>query len=219
MKGKMGIPIRFGATVAVLAAIGFLVGAQLADAQGIVGSKHDFSNNGWNPSGEICIVCHTPHNADASMTGAPLWNHDVTVATFTLYASPTMDATDASSQPSVSSKLCLSCHDGTVALDSFGGATGTTPLGPGHKANVGIDLSDDHPVSFTYDDTLASADGELAAPSTAPSGLGGTIADDLLISGKLECASCHDVHDAGGNNNLLVKSNANSALCLTCHTK
>ncbi|RME95795.1 MAG: cytochrome C [Verrucomicrobia bacterium] len=188
----------------------------LSARAGIAGSAHDFSGETWNSSGEICIVCHTPHNANTSVSNSPLWNHDVTTATYTLYTgSGTLDATLG--QPSGVSKLCLSCHDGTVALDSFGGNTGSTTIAG--DAKLGTDLSNDHPVSFTYDANLASTDGGLFDPSTTNSGLGGTIADDMLFNGQLECASCHDVHNDAGNSHLLVKDNSGSALCLTCHDK
>ncbi len=188
----------------------------------ITSTAHDFSSETWNSSGEICVVCHTPHFADVSVSVAPLWNHDVTAATYTIYSSSTLDATVG--QPAGISLLCLSCHDGTVALDSFGGATGTQQIAAG--ANVGggtlggttADISDDHPISFTYSDGLASTDGGLHAPSTTNSGLGGTIQDDLLFADELECASCHDAHD-DTNGQFLRKSNAASALCLTCHDK
>ncbi len=194
--------------VAAIATVGF--------GQGITGSAHDFSTKNWNNSGEICIVCHTPHSADITVSDAPLWNHEVTTATFTIYASSTIDATMG--QPGASSKLCLSCHDGTVAVDNFGGTTNGTKFVSGGDL-IGTDLSSEHPISFTFDDALASTDGGLHAPTSTNSGLGSTIDADMLIGGKMECASCHDVHDAAGNSKLLVKSNAASALCLTCHDK
>ena len=83
-------------------------------------------------------------------------------------------------------------------------------------------MSGEHPVSLAYDAALATTDGELLDPTSASSGLvgsGGTIDDDMLYSSKLECSSCHDVHNKYGNNYLLVKDNAGSALCLTCHDK
>jgi predicted CXXCH cytochrome family protein len=121
-------------------------------------------------------------------------------------------------QPDASSKLCLSCHDGTVALENFGGTTTGTHFISG-AALLGTDLRNDHPVSFTYDAALASADGGLKNPTTTPSGMGGTITANMLFSGKMQCASCHDVHNSGGQPDLLVKSNNASALCLTCHSK
>lgn len=184
--------------------------------QSIVGTDHDFSGQGWS-NGEICIVCHTPHHSNNSIISAPLWNHEVTTATFTLYSSSTLNATLG--QPDGNSKLCLSCHDGTVAVDNFGGQTGGSYFVGGDEL-IGTDLSNDHPVSFVYDATLASADPGLYDPTTTNSGLGGTIDSDMLFDTKLQCASCHDVHNnSGGWNNLLVKSNASSGLCLTCHNK
>ena len=187
-------------------------------SQSIANSAHDFSGDSWNPSGETCITCHTPHNADIGVTDAPLWNHEVTQATFTVYSSTTLDATTG--QPTGVSKLCLSCHDGTVAIDNYGGKTnGTNTIGSGES--IGTDLSGEHPVSFTYDATLATSDGELFDPTSVNSGLGSTIDSDLLVGNKMECSSCHDVHNtiAVANTKLLVKSNVASALCFTCHDK
>jgi predicted CXXCH cytochrome family protein len=184
--------------------------------QSIVGSAHDFSTTSWNTTGQICIVCHASHNADVSVNDAPLWNHQSTVANFTPYSSASLNATVG--QPDASSKLCLSCHDGTVAVDNFGGVTSGTFFITGNSL-IGTNLNDDHPVSFIYDPALAVADGGLADPTTTNSGLGGTISQDLLIGNKVQCASCHDVHNASGLDNLLIKSNAQSDLCLTCHIK
>ncbi|MDP2068539.1 MAG: cytochrome c3 family protein [Lutibacter sp.] len=186
--------------------------------QTIVGSAHDFKAASWNASGEICKTCHTPHNAVTGIS-APLWNHQVTTQTFTLYTtavSPTFNGTTA--QPDGSSKLCLSCHDGVTKVDNFNGVTtGTTSITG--AANIGTDLSNDHPVSFLYDAALATADGGLFNPAVALSGKGSTITADLLLANKMQCSSCHDVHNGSGVNNLLVKTNAASALCLTCHNK
>jgi predicted CXXCH cytochrome family protein len=147
-----------------------------------------------------------------------LWNHAVTTAAYTLYDSPTMNA--ETGQPGGVSKACLSCHDGTVALDSFGGSTGTNFIGGG--ANFGTDLSNDHPVSFTYNAALVTADGGGLYLPSVDSGLGGSIAEDMLFGAgndQVECASCHDVHNAANQESLLLMSNAGSALCLTCHAK
>lgn len=179
----------------------------------IAGSDHDFSGTGWS-GGKICEPCHTPHNAMTA--SAPLWNHEETTATFTLYSSNTFDATDVN-QPT-ESKLCLSCHDGTVALDSFGGSSGGTTLSG--NALIGTDLSNMHPIGFTYDAALATADGGLFNPTTQSSGLGGTITAEMLGgTGNLGCAACHDVHNTANVAKLLRKTNASSGLCMTCHDK
>lgn len=185
-------------------------------AGSIVGTKHDLSAYGWG-SDQTCIFCHAPHNAQSSQS-APLWNHAATTATFDLYgqggSSPTFNATATISQPVGTTKACLSCHDGTVAMDTFGTRTGTHKLGGTSK--LGTDLRNDHPVSFTYDAALATADGQLAVPvSSSWVDAGRRIP---LFNAKLECASCHNVHD-DTHTPFLRKNNAGSALCLSCHSK
>ncbi len=199
-----------------LPAFMFLLSTEKANCQSIIGSAHDFSSETWNTTGQVCIVCHAPHNTEVAVTDAPLWNHQSSVAVFSPYSSATLNAVVG--QPDASSKLCLSCHDGTVAVDNFGGTTSGTYFISG-RTLIGTDLRDDHPVSFTYDAALALDDGELADPTTANSGLGGTIDEDMLIGHQVQCASCHDVHNSSGIDKLLKKSNAQSALCLTCHIK
>ena len=220
----------FGIVVGVIAG---LVGTT-AWAGTITGSAHDFSTTGWS-GGQICVACHTPHGGNTTVTDAPLWNHAVTTATYTLYSSGTLNAGPLA-QPSGVSKLCLSCHDGTVAIDSFGGATGSNFM-TGSKA-VGAaaqgSLANDHPIGFTYDTTLATADGALYDPATRNVTIGtggdrskaGTVASLMLFNGRLECASCHDVHNSFTANNgtgtgapLLRVTKAGSAICLTCHNK
>ncbi len=202
--------------VCVPAAAGMLLAAGAAFGGTITGSEHDFSTDGWNGTGEICIVCHAAHN-NLNASGSMLWNHTTTTASFTVYTSPSFGAT--ASQPAGTSKLCLSCHDGTVALDSFGGATGNTNISGG--ALVGTDLSNDHPISFPYSTT----DPELAATTTVVTfgdGSTGTIADVMLEGGTtVQCQSCHDVHNTrtAADTPLLLVDNDGSALCLTCHTK
>lgn len=196
-----------------LGAAALLLCAALAPATGwsaISGTAHDLSGNAWG-STEKCVFCHTPHNAKTGQT-VPLWNRAATVATFTLYSSSTLNATMG--QPAGISKACLSCHDGTVAMDSFGNNTGTHLMTG--SAKVGTDLSDDHPVSFTYDTALATADGSLVTPASASFVDAGHAVP--LFAGKMECASCHDVHN-NTNAPFLRKSNSGSALCLTCHNK
>jgi predicted CXXCH cytochrome family protein len=195
----------------------FLLLASFGYAQTIVGSGHDFKGKSWNTTAEVCIVCHTPHNANTSVADAPLWNHQLSaIASYTMYSSGTMQS--VAGQPDGSSKLCLSCHDGTVAMENFGGKTNGTNLMTGGSV-LGTSLSNDHPISITYDAALATSDGGLQNPTTALSGLGGTITANMLVSNKMQCSSCHDVHNGAGVAHLLLKSNAGSALCLTCHKK
>ncbi|MCD4736825.1 MAG: cytochrome c3 family protein [Bacteroidales bacterium] len=187
--------------------------ATIGMGQTIVGTLHDFSLTGW--ADEICIACHTPHDGDQTVLDAPLWNHEVTTQAFIPYSGTgTLNATVG--QPDGVSKLCLSCHDGVTNMDAFGGAVGTIAMTGQYV--TGLDLSNDHPVSFTYDAALVALDPGLH-PTTTTTPLGGTIAEDMLFNGQMECASCHDVHNSAGIASLLLMSNAASALCLTCHNK
>ena len=182
---------------------------------GIIGSAHDFSGQGWS-GGEICIACHTPHNSDSTNTDAPLWNHQTTTAVFTTYNSQTMQVQP--DQPRGPSKLCLSCHDGTIAVDSFGGKTGYTPMLA--NKDLGIDLSDDHPVSVEWKHQTV----ETSSAFCMNCHFGDP--RELVFfrpggSGPIwvECATCHDVHNSTTNPKLLRKTLLNSELCLTCHEK
>ena len=217
----------------VVMAMGVVMALAGVSFAGIAGSVHDFSGSIFS-GGQICVVCHAPHNVQGFL-GAPLWNHDVSTATYTLYSSLTLDATInqlAPQGPNTTggpSRLCLSCHDGTVAVDSFGGATGTVFITG--AANFGTDLSDDHPISFVYDTALATTDGGLADPAAATVTIGGgaftrtgLIQDVMLIGDSVECSSCHSVHNdyvvgGIGGDPLLKISKLSSAICLACHTK
>ncbi|MCP4217805.1 MAG: cytochrome C [bacterium] len=178
----------------------------------VAGSAHDFSDDGWS-NGQICLPCHTPHNADQTVLDAPLWNHAVTTATFTVYTSPTMVTT--AQEPRGISKLCLSCHDGTVALDSFGGATGSVPIDPAY--NVGTDLSDDHPISIYWQHQNDLRNGTcIGCHNPNPTDFNPILP---LFDRYIECASCHDVHNKDNFPSLLRKSQVNSELCFHCHGK
>jgi predicted CXXCH cytochrome family protein len=209
--------------LAGLAVVACLFIAGTASAQGnMVGSAHDFSGDAWNTSGQMCAVCHTTHNGTV-VQGGPLWDHDVTTAgagSFTLYTGVDL-ATSPDDPEAVGgiSLLCLSCHDGTVALDAFGGGGGGDTIAVSYGyANVTTDLSDDHPIAIAYNNTLQT---DMADPSSASSGVtgGSTIDADMLFGGKVECASCHDVHRQESRASLLIADNTGSAMCQTCHAK
>jgi predicted CXXCH cytochrome family protein len=179
----------------------------------VANSKHNLSVSG--PGGvkatsesQICIFCHAPHTQNGAY---PLWNKTLPPLAYTPYSSTTMQATPG--QPTYSSKLCLSCHDGTIALGSVSNRSSEiTMTGPlGTRANLTTDLSNDHPISFVYDNTLATADQELVNPAT----LTGPV--QLDEHGQLQCSSCHDAHSEADM--FLVMDNAFSALCKTCHVK
>ncbi len=184
---------------------------------GIAGSKHDFStNSAWNTAGsdEICAPCHAPHgNEDTSADPTvPLWNHAQTAADYPTYTSDTMSANNQSGTNVAGvSKLCLSCHDGTVELDSYGGASGVTTIAAGAQVT---NLTNSHPVGIEYTAAMAlEITEELVDPATAALPLFGASSDTI------ECATCHDVHGGAAGTALLQISNTDSALCTACHIK
>jgi predicted CXXCH cytochrome family protein len=202
----------------------------------IVGSKHDLRGYlGLGSEAEICIVCHTPHDANGNEPGgaavdeAPLWNHKVTTATFTMYGTNgTLQAAEDPT-PTGPSKLCLSCHDGTVAVDDYGGGLNNAgPISNQETYYLGTDLRGKHPISITYD---SAADPMLNDPSNPVTvggyddGTGtllptrsGTLGSLMLTKGKVQCNSCHDVHNTFVAAPPLLRVNqSGSALCLTCH--
>ncbi len=188
-----------------------------APAEGLLGSKHDLSAASPSPiraatETGVCVICHTPHRA---MEEGPLWNHELSTATYTPYTSSTMKATTG--QPTGASKLCLSCHDGTVALGLIHSQTtpiemrnGVTflPTGP---SRLGTDLSDDHPVSFKYDAALAALNGQLQDPATLNQEV------RLDHDGMVQCTACHDAHN-DKYRKFLVKDDRAGQLCVACHS-
>ena len=205
---------------ALLLVIAILLVAGAAYGAGtIVGSKHDI--RGYvtgETTTQVCVFCHVPHNA-ATSWGGPLWNHANTASTFGLYTSATLQG--ATSQPSGVSRACLSCHDGTVAVNSLinapkDGTVGTLISMTG-TALLGTDLTNDHPVSITYrqdlDSGLRANTGATVPGPAFTAQLYGTASPYTV-----ECASCHAVHDPT-NTPFLRIANTNSQLCTTCHLK
>lgn len=182
----------------------------------ITNSKHNLSASGpgairASSEQQICIFCHTPHNSSPIQ---PAWNRNVPANAYTVYTSNSLTAVPG--QPTGSSKLCLSCHDGTIAVGSvlsrdqmIGMAGGITTLPPG-ASNLGTDLSDDHPVSFRYDSDLAAHNPKLRDPSQLPVQL------KLDARSEMQCTTCHNAHDDQFGK-FLVMSNTNSMLCKSCH--
>jgi predicted CXXCH cytochrome family protein len=159
---------------------------------------------------QVCIFCHAPHNTSGMR---PLWNRDMSAAAYTIYQSSTLDADPG--QPTGASKLCLSCHDGTIALGSvLSRADQIRMVGgdfiPAGLTNLGTDLSDDHPVSFFYTSGLAASDLQLADPLTLPPEV------RLDASGQLQCTACHNPHN-NSHGGFLVMPNQFGALCTVCH--
>jgi len=158
----------------------------------------------------MCAFCHTPHRATQTRA---LWNRRLPDNVYDLYESSTLQATTG--QPTGASRLCLSCHDGTIAVgDVVHDPDGNIDLLGTLEGRVllGTDLADDHPVSFQFDDALAAANGELHPPT----GLTGPV--QLDENGEVQCTACHDPHEDRFPK-FLVTDNRGAALCVECHDK
>lgn len=220
------------ARVRLVAAAAMLCAAP-ASAQ-ITGSAHDFSEAGWARS-QICLPCHTPHNAaDIEINGyaaGRLWNHALPSPAqfYQMYGG------DRSRDEALDtySLLCMGCHDGTVALDSYGGAQGTVFMGAQRVrptarlgALLGTDLTDEHPVGADAVWIEPEPGGFNPRSTWENQTFGGSRMGRLrqmIVDGQAQwvvsCATCHEPHRSGGHDDLLRISNVNSQLCLVCHAK
>jgi cytochrome c553 len=101
---------------------------------------------------EVCVFCHTPHGGrtDVAGGGAPLWNRALPAGTgYTNYDSPNFDNQQGTltSGPKGVSLACLSCHDGTIALDALINAPGSGGFVLGNRD--GSLISSDPNISFS----------------------------------------------------------------------
>ncbi|MBI5505234.1 MAG: hypothetical protein HY899_10565 [Deltaproteobacteria bacterium] len=154
---------------------------------------------------DLCVYCHTPHSAK---TQRGLWSRALEPVRYKLYESSTTEA--RLQQPNGASRLCLSCHDGTMASGSTSRQGQAAIARLTGRSVLGTDLSDDHPISFVYDQSLVARRRDLANPASL---IGGARLDS---SGQVQCTSCHDAH-AERHPQFLVADPAFSALCLACH--
>jgi len=248
---------------------------------------HNMSNNGFgisryinsNHEEQICVFCHTPHNAKPSQ---PLWNKVLPTTVFNMYTSSSTLSPTAKkvTTPGPESMLCLSCHDGRTAINVLHNTSNSNTLPAGtdkvvdvgsggpdlysdgitktngftegvalgslgftnYGANLGKlgtgasqtdsmyggNLTDDHPISFSYPAAVADKPVDLQTMAYAQS-------KGIRFFGptnRLECSSCHNPHVAYGWTTVgstgigdptlkpfLIRDNIGSALCLACHNK
>ena len=178
----------------------------------VVGSKHDLSLTGPGPikatrQGNACVFCHAMHGGGKGLSSRP----DST-AKYQPYESGTIKA--KSGAPTGSSRVCLSCHDGTIAVGQTTkgrwDVTGTTDgkIPPTRRSHLGTDLRASHPFSIATS----------GSPTThAPAAHGHVKLDG---QGLVQCTSCHDPHaEYGGSTEgkFLVQPTARAELCTSCH--
>ena len=194
-----------------LLALAVVILAGLPSFAAIVGSAHDFTSASWSGN-EICAPCHVPHNASSE---AALWARSLPDSSnFTLWGSG-----DILGKRSLT---CLSCHDGTVAIGIHGEKMGD--IAP--FADLGEDLTNDHPVGVDYpiagrssfNPAVESSRGTSAKVQGATPTLNVYKSEDGEF--RVECSSCHNVHGSGiPGADMLRMSNYGSALCLECHIR
>lgn len=231
-------------TMLLACAITLMAGNFAMGALQIASTKHNFSVNYAWAEGQICRPCHTPHHAQDATVSSDLWNHTLSTATYVLN-----DGSDGSiDDMDRVSRLCLGCHDGTVALDAFGidpttglrsdgtpsnkgsvpGAYLTTAGHGGMRNNLGTDFQDDHPVGKNAPyPALGTATSSFKAATL--SGTSYTVNAAARMSLATEgasyvvgCKTCHNPHGSGATDNnpypYLLRVPP-ADLCLTCHNK
>lgn len=268
---RLGKSLQLGALIAGVALSAFFASAYA----GVKGSRHDMGTGGLAQqtsavTTEVCSFCHTPHGSDTS-ANAPLWNKKLQLPAggYSRYSTLQTSTLSGGEAPVGSGSLaCLSCHDGTQAMDVVinkpgrggynvaGAELDLTLIGPMTGSPIpmlGSDLSNDHPISIQYAGGGCSTtntactnlkDKDFKTPATAlinsvqqwwvdttPGTTGTRDKTDMVLYTRsdgplaaqepfVECASCHDPHeDAVRPVSFLRVSNANSDVCLGCHTK
>jgi predicted CXXCH cytochrome family protein len=212
---------------------------------GVRNTKHNLSVSGPGPikstsENEICIFCHTPHNANPAY---PLWNHDISMVNYTNYWSSTLKSySSPGAAPPIDgfSQLCLGCHDGTIALGAVGdsrsitfsgdvpdpedpGAAFPQRLKQGDYGYLGTDLSGGHPISIIFDKALAdkrNSDQDimhLIWPINDPEGY--VKIYPTQDGYGVQCTSCHDPHGGRGGSEAppFWQKQTYEAVCLVCH--
>jgi hypothetical protein len=213
-----------------------MVGGNHDLTSGTVGTRTVvWSNAGVNATvkpSSMCSFCHTAHDNESEFADRTfLWAHE-NPTSFTAYSSPTLQSINAASSTSQTAQ-CLGCHDGTIAV-----TYGTPGLTAGNELTINsaqlttngklsdaaliVPLSRTHPVSFTYDATLA-AKHQLRVPAGGNSVDGFGIVP-LFGSGgnQMECATCHDPHIKTGIMRRqfptgATQDNNTGSFCLYCH--
>ena len=163
---------------------------------GLAGSKHDFSSAAWS-GGSSCGACHVPHRGDRLKT--PKWGGPAAIQ-----SAPSSEP----GRPGPLSRICLGCHDGSTARDTFGDETGGLSMPARSRIGSSGRMGNDHPVGVRY---------PTGARKYQPLSRVEQGERIRLFDGKVECSSCHDPHNSYDQPYLLVMPNDESQLCTSCH--
>jgi predicted CXXCH cytochrome family protein len=233
-------------SIIIVAALSVTVNAMAAS--NIQNSRHNLSASNTSnstftgASTQICVYCHTPHNA---IEKRALWNRKAPTSTFINYTSGVNKAkadwyagglASFAMEPGSPSLMCMSCHDGVTTMGNLhrppvdaSASTAKMSNVDSRMSNLGTDLTNDHPVSMIYQKAVDNATDLQGAATLRPIAMvsgkpfvqNGSVKLPLSTTSlgvTLECASCHNVHDDTVRPFLRINNN-NSALCLVCHIK
>jgi predicted CXXCH cytochrome family protein len=204
-----------------------IIGAASPFAQSkslVLGTLHDLRGSGCSVChnlhggppvkgpGDVCGACHTPHRANPAASPL-LWVRAIRPGTYQTYdRSVNSEFAGGDVNLSQVSLLCMSCHDGAVALNvDFTGTANAAYVGlvMHGSGRLGTDLRGSHPIGFSYSVSQSANPGRLATVPPPALRLYGP-------ESKLECPTCHDVHNPT-NAPFLRMGQQNSALCVGCH--
>lgn len=204
---------------------------------GFAGSPHDFSGqdagsdqrSGRTVKTGPCTFCHTPHRAQGTKL---LWNHTYSNNTYTW--TEITQTTGGTPLPTITqdwtgpTKLCLSCHDGSVAIGDIawfnrqawtgGRAINKDRHDSGSKniASTTGNMRGNHPVAHpypfqqigsTYNQATTGGRVKLVNFNPDPTSRGIRLFNDATgevigrpVTGRsgIECTSCHGVHNEKG---------------------
>ena len=187
---------------------------------GDVLGSHNLSLSGTSPikgGMDPCLYCHVPHSG-IQTPNAALWGQTLSTQSYSTYTSTTLHNTGSQPLLGGDSSLCLSCHDGTVAVGQtqpFGQVKMTGNMFPVDM--FGTNLQGSHPFSLKL--PLVDAPDLVPTLSTSHATADPTNAVKL-INNDVECTSCHTPHNQSVDTlskNFLVRDGSNGQLCLSCH--
>lgn len=218
---------------------------------GVYGTPHDVQVITGETGLEPCAMCHSPHSGTGQY---PLWNRDQGPQSYTMYTSPSFDMlADAASGPQEPSSLCLVCHNGVFSsLVNYPGPGSHSnenydyQMNPTFWAMLDLDLSNEHPISFTYDPSRDNDQDNNGFPEAVQCptadwrywiiGAGGARyplygGNGVTATDQFECSTCHAVHDTvaypgkqmvggksvGSQVFFLRQDNSGSTMCADCH--